>query len=119
MVRMAAGARARRRGWTGGPGERLVAQDAERRGSGVDEVGQVGLAQALVAQDAERLVEDVGDVVELTRELAAKVGREPRRRYLTAGGRQLQRAAREGYDHGPETDHDSFHIALRRWRRPR
>src|ERR1041384_6923183 len=44
--------------------------------SAIDQVRQVGLAQPVVAQHAERLVEDVGDVVELVRQLAAQVERE-------------------------------------------
>src|SRR4051812_47114964 len=42
----------------------------------LDEVREVGLAQAIVAQHAERLVEHVRDVVELLRELAAQIVRE-------------------------------------------
>src|SRR6187402_450768 len=39
----------------------------------LDQVREVSLAEAIVAQDVERLVEDVGDVVELARELDAEI----------------------------------------------
>src|SRR5258705_9512283 len=56
-----------------------------------DQVRQVRLAQPIVAQHAERLVEDVGDVVELLRELAPQVDREAIRGEVAT--RRLVRAA--------------------------